>query len=103
MQTLTLAGTFETLKLERDPAAVTGFSVAVGRLSWQTCFESFAQQSDLTRICIRRAAGMILARRNAGGEVGSSDISHEIFAAYRRNDGQWPEVILELVNEVSPV
>jgi len=69
---------------------------APGSLSWESCFEQLNRQSDLFRIATRRAAAAVLVNEGAE-EVGSSDVNHAIFTAFRRNGGDLTATLLELM------
>ena len=79
-------------------ATRTAQPVKPGRLSWETCFETFAQLAPETRATIRANVAQGVARANRGGCVGSSDVNHALFAEYRMADGDWVTVIINLVN-----
>jgi len=76
----------------------TAQPVKPGRLSWETCFETFAQLAPETRGTIRANVAHALARSSRGFGVGSSDVNHALFAEYRMADGDWVTVIINLVN-----
>jgi hypothetical protein len=70
-----------------------------GRLSWEVCFAEFFQLSPIMRNAIRRGISALMIQEGAQ-EVGSSDLNHLIFAAYRSNGGDWQAVLVELVNSL---
>lgn len=71
---------------------------ASASLSWETAFAKFRELAPFTQQCLRRAAAARLVECGAD-EVGSSDVSHCLFSAFRRCGGDWTAVILDFVNE----
>lgn len=61
---------------------------------WATCFESFHLLSLDVRQVLRRCAAEHLVERGCE-EVGSSDISHELFAMWNGCERNWEKVMLE--------
>ena len=69
-----------------------------GRLSWETCFETFNALPADIRGAIRANVRHHMAARSSGFDVGSSDVNHGIFAEYRMADGDWFAVVTSLVD-----
>lgn len=67
-------------------------------LPWDLFRHSWGELGVITQICLRRAAVNALIARGAE-EVGSSDISHELFSRYRRHGGDWNQVVSEYADE----
>lgn len=76
----------------------TAQPVTPGRLSWETCFETFFRLHPETRATIRANVVHHMRRSNPGFGIGSSDVNHALFAEYRMADGDWTTVIINLVN-----
>ncbi len=64
--------------------------------SWEVCFDKFNAMDKMTRQILRRCAADRLSSQGAE-EIGSSDISHELFAMWREANQNWQEA---LINEV---
>jgi hypothetical protein len=65
--------------------------------NWKVCFEQFHAMSDLAQHALRRCAADHLVARGFE-EVGSSDVSHELFAMWRYADNNWNKAFIIEVN-----
>lgn len=61
---------------------------------WREAFDSFHKLSRDVQQILRRCAAEHLVARGAE-EVGSSDISHELFAMWKMSGRNWQQVVQE--------
>lgn len=73
-------------------------ATSAGSLSWETAFAKFRNLSPDIQAGLRSYAVDSLLR-SGFAEIGSSDISHNLFAEYRRANGDWMAVVVAFVNE----
>lgn len=79
-------------------STINASASAPGSLSWETAFAKFRSLSPDIQAGLRSYAVDSLVRAGFE-EVGSSDISHNLFAEYRRANGDWMAVVVAFVNE----
>jgi hypothetical protein len=60
---------------------------------WNECFSQFRLMGSITQNILRNCAAQHLVR-DGFDEVGSSDISHELFSMWRGAGGDWQKAIL---------
>ena len=83
---------------EKPPNQITMISTKSENLSRESFVKDHGELDPLTRQLIRQAAARALVTRGAT-EVGSSDVSNELYERWVRNGGGFEGVILEFVNE----
>lgn len=65
---------------------------------WQTCFDQFKQMGKTTQQIMRNCA-IVRLIENGAEEVGSSDVSHSLFAMWEQAGNDWQKAIVAEVNK----